>query len=169
MPESWQKCDKLLISLRKIIRAIDLHSKELAKKFGLTGPQMVVLKSISSASNPSLNSSQIAKDVSLSQATVTSILDRLTENNYITRHKSQTDKRQVHVRLTDKAITVFAQNPTLLQENFIKQFEALKEWEQDLLCSSLARIAEMMDAKSIEAAPILVNTENIEDINSDSE
>ncbi len=153
------KCDILLIALRKIIRAIDLHSKQLVTKYGLTGPQMIVLKVICQSGEQLVNSTQLAHEVSLSQATITSILDRLVEKRYIRREKSDIDKRKTYIKPTDRATAVFEQNPTLLQEDFIKQFDGLKDWEQDLMIASLERMADMMHAKSIDAAPVLANAE----------
>ena len=42
-----------------------------------------------------------------------------------------------------------------LQESFIKQFTKLKDWEQNMIISSLQRLASMMDAQEIDAAPVL--------------
>lgn len=152
-----EKRDILLIALKKIIRAIDLHSKQLVSKFGLTGPQILILKVICESGSKLLNSTQLAHEVSLSQATITSILDRLVEKGYIKREKSAADKRKTYIKPTERAKSVFKQNPTLLQEDFIAQFDALKDWEQDLMIASLERMADMMGAKSIDAAPVLVS------------
>ena len=40
-------CDDVLIAIRRIIQSVDLHSKHLVKQFGLTGPQLIVLREIS--------------------------------------------------------------------------------------------------------------------------
>lgn len=152
MSISNRKCDHLLMTLRKITRALDLHSKQLVQKYGLTGPQMTLLKSIWEKSDQHMTSKQLSNIISLSQATVTSILDRLTERGYITRVKCQHDRRKIYIRLTDRAVQVFIKNPTLLQEDFVSQFTALHDWEQSLLLSSLERIANMMDTKKIDTA-----------------
>ena len=34
--------DSVMIALRKIIQAIDMNSKKLVKRVGLTGPQLVI-------------------------------------------------------------------------------------------------------------------------------
>lgn len=162
MGEKQVKCDILLTSLRKIIRAIDLHSKKLVSKFGLTGPQMIVLKVICQSGEQLINSKELAENVSLSQATITSILDRLVERGYILREKLDVDKRKTYIRPTDKAHNVIKQNPTLLQEDFINQFDELKDWEQYLMIASLERIADMMNAKSIDASPVLANADIID-------
>jgi DNA-binding MarR family transcriptional regulator len=39
--------DSVMISLRKIIQAIEMNSKQLIKRVGLTGPQLVILQEIS--------------------------------------------------------------------------------------------------------------------------
>ena len=41
-----------------------------------------------------------------------------------------------------------------LQEDFIEKFQALEEWEQSLLLSSMQRIANMMDAERL-TRPVL--------------
>jgi hypothetical protein len=45
-------------------------------------------------------------------------------------------------------------SPPLLQERFVRRFAALPDWEQTLLLSSLQRIAELMDAGDLDAAPM---------------
>ena len=63
--------DEILVSLRKITRAIDLHSRRVLKTSGLTTSQLLVLQSIDRLGNPS--PSAIAREVVLSQATVSSL------------------------------------------------------------------------------------------------
>ncbi|MFW2372682.1 MAG: MarR family winged helix-turn-helix transcriptional regulator [Gammaproteobacteria bacterium] len=145
--------DKVLVALRQIIRAIDLHSKKLERESGLTGPQLLVMQTISHAE--SVTAGQIARDVNLSQATVTSILDRLEKKAYLRRERSQEDKRKVYICLTEAGRQVLEQAPTLMQESFILRFNSLQEWEQNLTLSSLQRVAEMMQAGDLDAAPLL--------------
>ena len=45
--------DEILVSLRKITRAIDLHSRRVLKTSGLTTSQLLVLQSIDRLGNPS--------------------------------------------------------------------------------------------------------------------
>lgn len=163
MIKSSKKSDNLLIALRKIIRAIDLHSKQLTQKYGVTGPQMLLLKAICQAepSTP-LTSSELAQIASLSQATVTSIVDRLVEKGFVKRERSMADKRKILVLSTSSAKKIMRQDPNLLQEEFIVAFEQLKDWEKSLLTSSFERVADMMQAKRLDAAPILSNQEAID-------
>jgi DNA-binding MarR family transcriptional regulator len=84
--------DEILIALRRITRAIDIHSKRLVKSSGLTAPQLVVLQSLRQRGE--LAPSAIARAVSLSQATVTSILDRLEAQKLVERRRSESDRRR---------------------------------------------------------------------------
>lgn len=145
--------DDILIALRRITRAIDLHSRHLMKTSGLTAPQLVVLNAVKREED--VTPSCIARDVSLSQPTVTAILDRLQKQGFVTRQRGQHDRRQVNVRLTQKAHDTLAGAPELLQAGFLRGFRQLATWEQHLLISSLQRIAELMDAEDLEAGPIL--------------
>jgi DNA-binding MarR family transcriptional regulator len=156
-----EKCDEILTLLRKITRAIDLHSKQLVKKYGLTGPQLLLLKII--IQHKVLSSSKLADIASLSHPTVTSILDRLSQSDYVKREKASDDKRKVMVSATEKAKKLFAASPSLLQEQFVTQFYALKDWEQSQLISSLSRIAEMMSAGDLDAAPFLVSKADLKE------
>ncbi|MBT8341878.1 MAG: MarR family transcriptional regulator, partial [Desulfatitalea sp.] len=72
---SQQRCKEMLVSLRKITQAISQHSKDLHRRYGLTGPQLVILNEI--ANHNTISVSELARSISLSQATVTDILNRL--------------------------------------------------------------------------------------------
>lgn len=148
-------CHDVLVELRKIIRAIDMHSKKLMQSFGLTGPQMIILKEIIKSERMQI--SKLAKNVNLSHATVTSILDRLAKKQYIIRTRDVEDKRKIYVEVSEMGKEVINRAPTLLQEHFIEKFAKLEDWEQSLLLSSLQRIATMMNAKQIDASPVLTN------------
>ncbi len=146
-------CDDVLVSIRRIMRAIDLQSRQLVRSTGLTGPQLLLLKELIQAGDSTVTS--LAERVSLSQATVTDILKRLESRKLITRTRLQTDKRCVEVSVTNLAKELVEQSPPLLQEKFVEQFTNLKSWEQHQLLSSLKQVAYMMDAKDIDASPVL--------------
>ena len=146
--------EQVLTALRQIIRAIDLQSKNLERKYGLTIPQLVVLKEINRGGE--LTVGEIARKVNLSQATVTSILDRLEGRGLATRSRSFEDKRRVMVRMTEQGSAILKDSPSILQEHFLRQFGKLRQWEQTLILSSLQRVVSMMNAEEIEAVPHLM-------------
>ena len=145
--------DEILISLRKIMRAADLHSQRLMKESGLTSPQLLVMQAIEKEGKPS--TSTLARHICVSQATMTRIVDRLERAGLVSREKSTQDKRVIHVRLTEAGHSRLKLAPEPLQAEFLRRFRELEDWEQQMLKSSLLRIAKMMDAEDLDVAPIL--------------
>ena len=145
--------EELFIALRRITRAIDLHSKKLQRETGLTTSQLLVLEAVVKldTSTPS----NIAKEVQLSQATVTNLVDRMERNKLVLRQKSIADKRVVEVQLTEKGRGMVELAPEPLQAGFLREYRKLERWEQHQLISSIQRIAVLMDAEDIDASPIL--------------
>lgn len=148
-----QKDEELLVALRKVIRAIDMRSRQLNKDVGLTGPQLLVLQEV--GKNPGIMVKQIAQSINLSPATITSILDRMEARALVNRVRSTEDKRKVGVFLSETGQAALAAAPLPLQEHFLNRFNSLEEWEKSLMVSTMQRIATMMDAAEIDAAPVL--------------
>ena len=150
---SRDSLDEVLIALRRIMRAVDLHSRALIQRSGITGPQLVILRELSRLGEAS--GSQLARSVSLSLPTVTGILTRLEKRDLVSRRRSEVDKRQVLVRPTAEAEQLLATAPPPLQESFADQFEKLEDWEKSQLLASLQRVVSMMEARELDASPFL--------------
>lgn len=147
--------DEVIRTIRRIIRAIDLQSKRLVKNYGLTGPQLLIIKKLQSWGGMTV--SELAREINVSQSTVTSILDRLERYGYVLRSRSETDRRRVIVNISERGKAVLAENPSLLHDSFLSRFEKLSDWEQTALLSSLQRVASMMDAPELEEPPVLIS------------
>jgi DNA-binding MarR family transcriptional regulator len=149
--------EELFIALRRITRAIDLHSKKLQRETGLTTSQLLVLEAVVKldTSTPS----NIAKEVQLSQATVTNLVDRLERHELVLRRKSTADKRAVEVHLTEKGRQMVELAPEPLQTGFLREYRKLERWEQHQLIASVQKIAVLMDAEDLDASPILTTGE----------
>jgi len=148
-----QRCRDLLVSMRKIIQAIDIHSRTLNKRFGLTGPQLVVLLEIYQRGQVSIT--PLSKATSLSQATVTDITKRLAVKGLIDRKKREDDRRAVSLFLTEAGIEVMKDLPSPLQETFTNRFSTLEDWEQMMILSAFERVVSLMSAEKIDASPIM--------------
>ena len=145
--------DDVLVSLRRILRATSMHSRQLRRSVGLSTPQLLVLQTADEQQRPT--ASEIARAVSLSQATITTILNELEKRGLLLRERSEEDRRRVHVSLTSQGREVLNAAPTALQDSFAARFAALPRWEQHQLLSVLERVAVMMDAEDLDAAPLL--------------
>jgi DNA-binding MarR family transcriptional regulator len=143
----------MLVSLRKINQAISLHSKNLNRRFGLTGPQLVILNEI--ARHESITVTHLARSISLSQATVTDILNRLGKKGLVERTRDTIDRRRVLIRITAKCNDILSQAPPALQDTFVDHYSNLPDWEQLMILSALKRIVDLMSAEKIDASPFL--------------
>lgn len=145
--------DEILRSLRRIIRAVDLYSRKLMAQHGLSGPQLLCLNQLHIRGERL--SGGLAKDMSLSPATVTGILDRLETRGLVERQRQVDDKRTVVVRLTDAGRQLVDQAPPPLQDTFLLKLRGLPETQQAQISRTLKKLVAMMAAEAIDAAPLL--------------
>jgi DNA-binding MarR family transcriptional regulator len=148
------RVDESLIALRRILRAAELYARDLAQAAGLTPAQLRVLQ-IAAARGGSTTPTQLAGQMGVSQATVTALVDKLAASGKITRVRSQTDRRQTHVVLTDAGREALRETPDALQQRYVQAFRKLEDWEQAQLVSSLERVSAMLDADQLDASPVL--------------
>lgn len=150
-----QQFDEVLVAIRRIIRAIDLQSRKLVQSHGLTGPQALLLKETWRAGP--LTAGELARRLSLSQATITDIVKRLEVRGLLQRTRSREDKRCIIITLTEPGRALIARSPPLFQEEFARRFLELKDWEQSQLLAAMQRLAELMNAEEIDASPLLAS------------
>jgi DNA-binding MarR family transcriptional regulator len=145
--------EQVITELRRIMRATQLSARALARDSGMTTSQLIVLQVLSAQGE--MTARQIAQSMNLTQATVTSLLDRLQERRWITRKRGEQDRRRVHVRLTEEGERQLERAPESLQQRFVNHFNALQPWEQLSILSALQRVAHLLDAASLDASPVL--------------
>lgn len=151
--QSQQACEEMLVNLRRIIRASDVHSRFLLAEYKLTAPQFVVLKVIISAGQITLG--ELAARVSLSNATLTGIITRLKKSGLVRRNRSKKDQRVVFVTPTKAALEskVLQDAPPLLQERLAVELGKLEEWKRDEILSSFKKVASIMDPRDDDPPP----------------
>lgn len=143
----------VITALRRIIRATDMDAKKLARETGLTVSQLLVLELLSGQDG--LTPGQLARTLGLAHATVTNVLDRLEARGLIARRRDAGDRRVVLVGLTAAGARCLARAPSPLQERFLSRFTQLADWEKSAILSALQRVAHLMDAANLDAAPVL--------------
>ena len=150
------QADQVLRDIRRIVRKVSEHSRELARDVGLTLPQLLCLKAIgASTDGMSVTVKWVAQDVQLSPTTVSRIIDRLVNAGLVSRERSASDRRRVCLSLTLSGIDRYQTLPKPLQVHFIERFTAKPEAERRALLDALATIVYLMEAGDVEAAPVL--------------
>ena len=142
-----------LRALRRILRATENGNRRLAAATGLTPSQLLVLREIdaSSATTPG----QIAQHLQFGHATITAIVDRLVALDLVTRTRGERDRRQVMLRVTTEGVRRMADAPDMLQQIFTDRFAALPTREQAMILAGAERLAIILGAEKLDAAPLL--------------
>ena len=133
----------VLAAVRRIMHAADLRSRRLARETGLTAPQLAVLQAIADLGE--VTTGRISADVSLSQATVTVILDRLMDRGLVERYRSPVDRRVVYSRLTKAGQQALAAAAPAIRARLVAEFERLPEGERAALIASLEWMARALN------------------------
>ncbi|KMS60074.1 MarR family transcriptional regulator, partial [Sphingobium baderi LL03] len=142
-----------LRALRRVLRATEIGSRQLAAATGLTPSQLLVLREI--AGRTAATPSAVASALQFSQATITTIVDRLQELGFVQRQRSERDKRQFILTAQPAGRAALADAPDPLQMTFTGRFVDLPPWEQAMILAAVERLAMLMDAQDIDAAPLL--------------
>ena len=153
--EFFETCGlRILRALRRIIRAVDIHSRKLYQDYSVTAPQMICLYSLTRTDM--ITQSHLAKEVNLGISTINGIIDRLEHKGLVRRQRDTEDRRRVFVSITDPGKELTKSAPSLLQEKFAQALRNLPELEQAAIALSLERVVQLMEAEHLEASPNLV-------------
>jgi len=142
-----------LKALRRVLRATEGGTRRLAAATGLTPSQLLVLREIDAGAE--VTPGLIAQRLQFSHATITAIVDRLVALGLATRSRSAQDKRRVLLEATAKGRRCLVEAPDMLQETFAARFGALPAWEQAMILAAAERLADLLGAGDMDAAPLL--------------
>ena len=144
-----------LVALRRILRASESNARALARETGLTTAQLVVLQIVADAGETTPKA--IADRSGTSQATVTSLVEKLHRRGFVERRRGETDRRQLWLTLTPVGRTALDEAPDPLHERFSDAFRRLPSWEQAMIVAALERVASLVGGSEVSPAdPLLI-------------
>lgn len=146
-----QLAEDILLALRRIMRSMDIASRQLISKHGLTTPQLMCLQHM--LEQGPMTTGMLAQAVSLSPATVTGILDRMERRGLVTRERRPEDKRRVLVAITDVGRAAAEAAPSYLAERLTKALEHLPEGERMEIQRAILYLADLADARNAKNKP----------------
>ena len=138
--------ERVIIALRRITRAVDIHSDYMQRNFGLTGPQLTILRVISRLQP--LSAGELAKSANFNRGTLTGILDRLEANGFVSRNRLPSDRRSVILKLTAAGKRILDEAPFLLRDRFQEELNRMSPAEQAAMLTTLEKTASLMEADS---------------------
>jgi len=97
------------------------------------------------AREPGMAAGELARNLSMSESAVTSVLNRLEDAGLITRERATRDRRVVRLRITETGTTVLARAHHTRLERASRQLSRLSEGELDQLAVLLQKMADAPD------------------------
>jgi len=150
-----------MISVRKIVRAINLESKRVEKNFGISIPQLLTLKYLKEKPDYKTTMRSLREFLSLNASTVTGIVSRLETKGYIARLPDPSDKRSTPIVLTSKGDELIKKTNLSLHEKISKNLEALNEEEYGAIVESFQTIINFLNIEDLDASPIITGGDEI--------
>ena len=144
---------RMLRAIRRIIRAVDMHSKMLQQAQDITAPQLVCLLTL--LKEGALTMKRLSQLIDLSASTTVGVVDRLEAKGLVSRTRSTQDRRQVFISITVEGQEMAKRSPFPLQSRLIDGFQKMPELEQATLTLAVERLVSLMGAGSIDASAIL--------------
>jgi DNA-binding MarR family transcriptional regulator len=138
---------EILLSLRRIIKSLQDYSQKVSSHFGITGPQLWVVKTI--YENGGLSLGELSKRMYLNPSTITGVVDRLEKKRYVLRDRSEKDRRVVKVQLTPKGKRLAKRAPKPIQGKMIYGLRKLEKDELFLIYRSVEKLVEIMEAEDV--------------------
>ncbi len=138
--------EKLIIALRRITRAADIHSHLLQREYGVTGPQLSTLRVIHRLQP--VSAGDLARAAHIGYATLTGILDRLEAHGHVIRKRDPADRRTAVLKMTKAGERLLASAPSLLQTRLRDEVEKMPEADRQALLDSLLKVGGLMEAET---------------------
>ncbi len=135
---------RILRALRRITRAVALHSRQLSACNKITGPQLVCLRTV--IEKGPMTATNISREVHVSASTVVGILDRLEDKGLIKRERGRQDRRIVFITATDAGRQLAKETPSPLQQKLVESLQALPELEQATITLSLEKVVNLIES-----------------------
>ena len=155
------KYSEIMISVRKIVRAINLESKRVEKNFGISIPQLLTLKYLKEKPDYKTTMRSLREFLSLNASTVTGIVSRLETKGFIARLPDPFDKRSTPIVLTSKGDDLIKKTNLSLHEKISKNLEALNEEEYSAIVESFQTIINFLNIEDLDASPIITGGDEI--------
>lgn len=156
-PMAQSDAYEILSAIRRIVRAVDLHSRTLRRESGLNVPQLLTLEAIAHARRPPVLATDLARQVGVSPGTMSGIVEHLVRDGLVDRQRAADDRRRVHLSLSAIGRARLDDAPTLLQKRLLERLHQLPDGERADIQRVLEQVIGLMEARDLDASPILTS------------
>jgi len=154
---------EILITIRKIVRSINLESKKIQKEHGVSIPQVLCLNYLLASPDFRSTQGEIRRFLNLNSSTASGIVDRLENKGLVARLPRQGDKRVVNIVLTSKGAGLLKSVPPLLHERLSEKLQLLPKTKLHQIQESLNTLVNILNIGNIDASPIFTIEEPMDE------
>lgn len=144
----FDKTRSIIYSIRRLIQAGKLYSKELSKTYTISAAQLNCLLALHE--NGPLPPSQIANHMLVKSSTVTGVVDRLEQKGLVKRVRNSPDRRVITVELTDSGNKLTENAPPPIQQKIIDGLKNMPQSEINKIAIALSKLTDMLDVQDLE-------------------
>ncbi len=148
---------RILDSIRRLVRLLRLADRSAQNEVGLSGAQLFVLQEL--ARTPSLSLNEPAERTRTDQSSVSVVVTRLVDAELVSRDRDTRDARRLVLNLTKSGRSVVQKAPRAAQEQIIAIVEALPSAEGRRFADSFERLVEELGAEKAPAPMLFVDEE----------
>lgn len=151
----------ILIKLRKIVRSINLESKRVEKKQGVSIPQLLCLQFLAEQDDFKTNAAKLKNFLNLNASTITGIISRLEKKGLIAKLPKASDKRVTLISLTANGMELLQNAPITFQQKLSEKLQALPPEKLLTIIEGIDLLTSIMEVDEIDASPIITSEEFI--------
>ncbi len=148
--------NQILIRVRKIVRSINLESKQIQKQYGVSIPQLLCLQFLHESTNFQATHKSITNYLELNSSTVTGIVNRLQKKGLVARLPKRDDRRITYISLTSIGEKLLKNSPELLHTRLADKLEGISTESIEKIRDSLDAIIYLLEIEGVDASPVLV-------------
>jgi DNA-binding MarR family transcriptional regulator len=129
--------ERSLNAVRSIVRALRINTRSIELKMGISLAQLFVLQQLAERPADSLN--ELAERTATHQSSVSVVVRRLVERDYVSRTASAADKRRIEIDVTPTGRALLAGAPTTIQTQMVNALASMDRNDQTTLANLLER------------------------------
>ncbi len=157
MEDRQERMCSITRQLRVVLRVVQAHSKTVEKTCGLSGAKLWMMWEL--FATPGIKVSDLARTLTIHPSTCSNMLDQLEGKDLVTRDRSKTDQRTVHLYLTETGTTLLAKAPRPAQGTMSEALERLSDSHLNHLEDGLNQLIEAMHCKDDKTGMIPIPSE----------
>jgi DNA-binding MarR family transcriptional regulator len=131
---------RILDSIRRLVRLLRLTDRAAQSELGLSGAQLFVLHELEKM--PAMSLSDLADKTKTDQSSVSVVVSRLVERGYVIRERDHRDARRLVLTLTQTGRALAEKSPPAVQEKIIEVLDRMQPADRGRFADIFSRIIE---------------------------